>query len=143
MYLAGKRITKMRLLKRPSLPLGTAVHVFIFEAIFEALEVSALHCHELMRNDTSLKRSVQRFEAPPFMYVFISQRKNWVWSKVCIFFKIYNTYTTRWANFLSLQKLWMNFGCISMSFHRFFCGKRQKEKKTWKVKRAYFSMKKI
>ena len=52
MYLAGKRITKMRLLKRPSLPLGTAVHVFIFEAIFEALEVSALHCHELMRNDT-------------------------------------------------------------------------------------------
>ena len=135
MYLAGKRITKMRLLKRPSLPLGTAVHVFIFEAIFEALEVSALHCHELMRNDTSLKRSVQRFEAPPFMYVFICQRKNWVWSKVCIFFKIYNTYTTRWANFLSLQKLWMNFGCISMSFHRFFCGKRQKEKKyeKWSV----------
>ena len=47
-------------------PLGTAVHVFIFEAIFEALEVSALHCHELMRNDTSL-RSVP----PPLPFLYI------------------------------------------------------------------------
>lgn len=96
---------------------------------------------------TNEKRHITKEERPtiwsPTIYVFISQRKNWVWSKVCIFFKIYFTYTTRWANFLSLQKVWMNFGCISMSFHRFFCGKRQKEKKTWKVKRAYFSMKKI
>ena len=43
-------------------PMGTAVHVFIFEA----LEVSVLHCHELMRNDTSL-RSVP----PPLPFLYI------------------------------------------------------------------------
>ena len=91
---------------------------------------------------TNEKRHITKEERPtiwsPTIYVFISQRKNWVWSKVCIFFKIYLTYTTRWANFLSLQKVWMNFGCISMSFHRFFCGKRQKEKKNMKSEACIF-----
>ena len=142
---AGKRITKMRLLKRPVVvaAFGDSCSCLHFWSHFwSPWSVS------FTLSWTNEKRHITKEERPtiwsPHYHLCIhkSEKKIEFEVKYAYFSKIYHYTTDRWANFLSLQKVWMSildaFRRVSIDFLR----KMTEREKTWKVKRAYFLMKK-